>query len=98
MDEGGPSILDWYAPNLGTLAERMAWFAHDCNGYGLDLNFADTNVLLYTMLRDLAKYRVTKATTIQLAVSLSKGWYGTPKPNDWCYKNIGKVTTLFMKA
>lgn len=94
----GPSILDWYAPNLGTLEERMAWFAHDCNGYGLDLSFADTNVLLYAMLRDLAKYRVTKATTIQLAVSLSKGWYGIPKPNDWCYKNIGKVTTLFMKA
>lgn len=91
----GPSIVDWYTPNLGTLYERICWYVHDCNGYGLDLSFSDTNVLLYAMLRDLAGYRTTKATTIQLAVSLSKSWYGTPKKDDWCYKNIGKVSTIW---
>lgn len=91
----GPKIVDFYAPNLGTLEERLCWLAHDANGYGLDLNFADTNVLLYAMLKDLAKYRKAKATTIQLAVSLSKSWYGTPKKDDWCYMNIGKVSTLW---
>lgn len=91
----GPSIIDWYTPNLGTLAERLCWLTHDANGYGLELSFADTNVLLYAMLRDLAGYRTTKATTIQLAVSLSRSWYGSPKKSDWCYKNIGKVTTIW---
>jgi len=91
----GPAIVDWYTPNLGTLYERLCWFVHDCNGYGLDLSFADTNVLLYAMLRDLAGYRLAKANVVQLAVSLSKSWYGTPKKNDWCYKNIGKVSTIW---
>ena len=92
----GPAIVDFYTPNLGTLYERICWFVHDCNAYGLDLSFSDTNVLLYAMLRDLAKYRTTKATTIQFAVSTSKSWYGTPKKDDWCYNNIGKVSTLFV--
>lgn len=91
----GPAIVDFYTPNLGTLYERICWYVHDCNGYGLDLSFADTNVLLYAMLRDLANYRTPKATIIQLAVSLSKSWYGTPKKDDWCYKNIGKVSTTW---
>ena len=92
----GPAIVDFYTPNLGSLYERICWFVHDCNAYGLDLSFSDTNVLLYAMLRDLANYRTTKATTIQLAVSTSKSWYGTPKKDDWCYNNIGKVSTLFV--
>ena len=92
----GPAIVDFYTHNLGTLYERICWFVHDCNAYGLDLSFSDTNVLLYAMLRDLANYRTTKATTIQLAVSTSKSWYGTPKKDDWCYNNIGKVSTLFV--
>lgn len=91
----GPAIVDFYTPNLGTLYERICWYVHDCNGYGFDLSFADTNVLLYAMLRDLANYRTPKATIIQLAVSLSKSWYGTPKKGDWCYKNIGKVSTTW---
>lgn len=91
----GPAIVDWYTPNLGTLHERLCWLTHDANGYGLDLSFADTNVLLYAMLRDLADYRLAKANIIQLAVSLSKSWYGTPKKSDWCYKNIGKVSTIW---
>lgn len=92
----GPKIVDWYAPNLGTLEERLAWFVHDCNGYGRDLSFEDTNVLLFAMLRDLAGYRTSKANVIQLAVSLSRSWYGTPKPGDWCCANVNRVKTLWM--
>lgn len=92
----GPKIVDLYAPNLGSLEEKLCWFAHDCNGYGQDLSFSDTNILLYAMLRDLAKYRKTKASTIQLAVSVSKSWYGIPKPDDWCYRNRNLVSTLWI--
>lgn len=92
----GPKIIDWYAPNLGTLEERLCWFVHDCNGYGLDLSFEDTNILLYAMLRDLAKYRMAKANVIQLAVSLSSSWYGEPKDGDWCRCNLGKVSTVWI--
>ena len=92
----GPKIVDWYAPNLGTLEERLAWFVHDGNGYGLDLSFEDTNILLFAMLRDLAHYRVSKAKVIELAVSLSKSWYGEPKEGDWCRCNIGKVRTCWI--
>ena len=94
----GPRLVDWYVPNLGTLAERLSWLAHDCNGYGQGLSFEDTNLLLFVMLRDLAKYRTAKATAIQLAVSVSKSWYGTPSKDDWCYKNIGKVSTLWVPS
>ena len=92
----GPKIIDWYAPNLGSLEERLCWFVHDCNGYALDLSFEDTNILLYAMLRDLAGYRKAKANVIQLAVSLSSSWFGEPKENDWCSCNIGKVRTVWM--
>lgn len=94
----GPRIIDWYAPNLGTLEEKVCWFAHDCNGYGLDLSFEDTNVLLFAMTRDLAKYRTAKASVIQLAVSLSSSWYGEPKDGDWCKCNVGKVRTCWIPA
>lgn len=93
----GPRLVDWYVPNLGSLEERLCWFVHDCNGYGQDLSFKDTNVLLYAMLRDLPKYRTTKATTIQLSVSISDGWYGEPKPGDWCYSNRKLVSTIWME-
>ena len=92
----GPKIVDWYAPNLGTLEERICWLVHDCNGYGQDLSFEDTNLLLYVMLRDLAGYRNSKASLIQLAVSLSRSWYGEPKEGDWCRANVGKVRTVWM--
>ena len=91
----GPSIIDWYTPNLGTLYERLCWLTHDANGYGMELSFTDTNVLLFAMLRDLANYRTSKANVVQLAVSLSKSWYGTPDKSDWCYKNIDKVITIW---
>lgn len=91
----GPKIIDWYAPNLGTFEEKICWYAHDCNGYGLALSFEDTNILLNVMLRDMASYRKTKANVIELAVSISKSWYGKPKPGDWCCANIGKVKTTF---
>lgn len=89
----GPKIFDWYTPNLGTLEERLCWLVHDCNGYGLDLSFNDTNILLFAMLRDLCDYRKTKAAVIRYAVSLSDSWYGEPKKDEWCYKNVGKVST-----
>ena len=92
----GPKIVDWYAPNLGTLYEKLCWLTHDCNGYGQDLSFKDTNILLYAMLRDLADYRPTKCAVIQLAVSLSDSWYGEPKPSDWCYANRKLVSTLWI--
>ena len=93
----GPKIIDWYVPNLGSFEERLCWFVHDCNGYGLDLSFEDTNVLLFAMLRDLSKYRTAKANVIQFAVSLSKSWYGEPKDGDWCRCNLGKVTTVWIQ-
>lgn len=92
----GPKIVDWYAPNLGTLEERICWLVHDGNGYGQDLSFEDTNVLLFAMLRDMAGYRTSKAALIQLAVSLSRSWYGTPKPGDWCCANVNRVKTLWL--
>lgn len=92
----GPKIVDWYAPNLGNIYEKMCWLTHDCNGYGQDLSFNDTNVLLYAMLRDLADYRPTKCAVIQLAVSLSDSWYGEPAPSDWCYANRKLVSTLWI--
>lgn len=92
----GPKIVDWYAPNLGNLYEILCWLTHDCNGYGQDLSFKDTNVLLYAMLRDLADYRPTKCAVIQLAVSLSDSWYGEPKPSEWCYANRKLVSTLWI--
>lgn len=94
----GPKAADWYAPNLGTIEERLCWYVHDCNGYGLDLCFEDTNLLLYAMLRDLARYRVSKAGIIQLAVGLSRSWYGEPKPDDWCCANVGKVRTVWIPS
>lgn len=93
----GPKIIDWYAPNLGNLYEILCWLTHDCNGYGQDLSFKDTNILLYVMLRDLAEYRKTKCATIQLAVSLSDSWYGEPKKDDWCYANRHLVSTLWVE-
>ena len=92
----GPKIVDWYAPNLGNLYEKLCWLTHDCNGYGQDLSFKDTNILLYAMLRDLADYRPTKCAVIQLAVSLSDSWYGEPKPSEWCYANRKLVSTLWI--
>lgn len=92
----GPKIVDWYAPNLGNIYEILCWFVHDCNGYGQDLSFKDTNVLLYAMLRDIAEYRPTKCAVIQLAVSLSDSWYGEPEPSDWCYANRRLVSTLWI--
>lgn len=94
----GPKIVDWYAPNLGTLYEKLCWLTHDCNGYGQDLSFKDTNVLLYVMLRDLALYRPSKCAVIQLAVSLSDSWYGEPKQDEWCYANRSLVSTLWIPA
>lgn len=89
----GPAIVDWYVPNLGTLEEILCWLAHDCNGYGQDLSFKDTNILLYAMLRDLAKYKTAKCNLIQLAVSVSDSWYGDPPESDWCYANRNLVKT-----
>ena len=94
----GPPIIDWYAPNLGSLEERALWWMHDCLGYGESLDFWHTNRALRLGLRDQANYRPSKAWAIERAVSLSKSWYGTPEPDDWCYNNITKVSTLWIPA
>lgn len=93
----GPKIIDFYVPNLGSIGERVCWLVHDINGYGMDLTFNETNALLYAMLRYIG-YSRSKALTIRNAVSLSKSWYGTPKPDDWCYENLGKVSSLFIES
>lgn len=92
----GPRIIDWYAPNLGSLDERALWWMHDCLGYGQSLDFWHTNRALRLGLRDQVGYRPSKAWMIERAVSLSKSWYGTPDSNDWCACNIGKVSTLWL--
>ena len=94
----GPPIIDWYVPNLGSLEERALWWMHDCLGYGESLDFWHTNRALRLGLRDQAGYRATKAWAIERAVSISKSWYGTPEPDDWCYNNITKVSTLWIPA
>ena len=43
----GPSIVDWYVPNLGTILERLAWLTHDGTGYATCLDFKSNNHLLY---------------------------------------------------
>ena len=88
----GTPIVDFVAPNLGTRNERFSWLTHDVNGYDLDLSFSDTNWLLYAMLVQLCGYSKFKASLIRYAVSLSKSWFGRPKPKDWCYKNVNKVS------
>lgn len=87
----GSPLIDWYAPNLGSIEERLTWLVHDVNSYAKCLSFKDTNTLLFAMLRDLCHYLKTKAATIRYAVSLSKGWYGKPEPTDKYFVNYDKI-------
>lgn len=89
----GPSLIDWYAPNLGSLEERVAWHMHDCLGYGQSLTFKDTNLMIKYWLRDMCGYSKPKAEIIRLAVSLSDSWYGKPDPGDRWYYNLPLVMT-----
>ena len=91
----GSPLLDWYAPNLGSLYERIMWLIHDLLGYATCLDFKTTNKVLRYGLRDKCGYRASKAFVIEKAVSISKSWFGTPKENDWCYNNIGKFNVAF---
>lgn len=94
---GGPR-LDFYAPNLGSIEERVAWYMHDCLGYGGSLDFKSTNRILKLFLRDACHYRPSKAWLIETAVSLDKSWFGTPKSGDWCSINIGMVNTMWIPS
>ena len=89
----GSPLLDWYVPNLGSLDERELWRMHDALGYAQSLGFKETNLALKIVARDICGYRKTKAEAIRIAVSLSRSWYGRPKPTDWCYANLGLVET-----
>ena len=89
----GPRLVDWYAPNLGSLNERFGWHMHDALGYGQSLDFWHTNRALRLYLRDMCLYRPSKAWVIERAVSIDRKWYGEPKEGDWCRMNLGKVTT-----
>lgn len=89
----GPAIIDWFAPNLGSLTERLAFHMHDSLAYAQSLSFKDTNYALKFVLRDLCGYSKFKSETIRLAVSLSKDWYGFPVPQDRWFVNADKVDT-----
>ena len=91
----GSPLLDWYVPNLGSLDEREMWRMHDCLAYAQSLGFKETNLALKIVARDICGYRKTKAEAIRIAVSLSRSWYGRPKPTDWCYANLGLVDTTW---
>lgn len=91
----GPKIVDWFAPNLGSLDERLAWHMHDCLGYAQSLDFVQTNDALKFVLRDLAGYSKFNAELIRRAVSLSKSWYGVPALDDEWFCNKGKVRTKY---
>ena len=65
----GPKIVDWFAPNLGSLDERLTWHMHDCLGYAQSLDFVQTNYALKFVLRDLAGYSKFNAELIRRAVS-----------------------------
>ena len=91
----GSPFLDWYAPNLGSLYERIMWLVHDLLGYATCLDFKTTNKVLRYGLRDQCVYRASKAFMIEKAVSISKSWFGTPKETDWCYNNISKFNVSF---
>ena len=86
----GPRLIDWYAPNLGNIYERLAWFSHDVNGYASCLDFKSTNNLLKIWLRDMADYSKFKSWTIEKAVSIDKSWFGVPDENDKWRCNLGK--------
>lgn len=91
----GPKIVDWYAPNLGTVFERLAWLLHDGLGYATCLDFKSTNRFLSVWLRDEACYNRIKSSVIETAVSLSKSWYGYPDEKDTWYCNIGKFNLIW---
>ena len=91
----GPKCIDWFAPNLGSINERVAWHMHDSLAYYQSLDFAQTNYALKFVLRDIAGYSSFKAELVRIAVSLSKDWFGYPKPGEEWYCNAGKVSTRF---
>lgn len=91
----GSPLLDWYAPNLGSLYERIMWLVHDLLGYATCLDFKTTNKVLRYGLRDQCVYRASKAFIIEKSVSISDDWFGMPKETDWCYNNISKINVSF---
>ena len=94
----GPSLIDWYAPNLGTLEERLGWHMHDSLAYAQSLSFKDTNLMLKFWLRDICCYGKVKPEIIRFAVSISDSWYGTPKQGDRFYYNLPLVSTEWRRA
>lgn len=94
----GPSLIDWYAPNLGTLEERLGWHMHDSLAYAQSLSFKETNLMLKLWLRDICCYGKVKPEIIRMAVSISDSWYGTPKPGDRFYYNLPLVSTEWRGA
>jgi hypothetical protein len=91
----GSPLLDWFAPNLGSLDERHGWWMHDCLAYAQSLNFRSTNYALKYYLRDIVGYCKMRAELVRKAVSISKKWYGRPKPTEWSYANIVLVRTIW---
>lgn len=89
----GPSLVDWFVPNLGSFDERLGWWLHDALAYGQSLSFSNTNLFLKLWLRDMCGYGLVKRNIVHMAVSLTDDWYGWPTPDDTWYCNVGKVHT-----
>lgn len=83
----GGMFGDLFVPNLGTQLEIACWLIHDANGYGLYLDFTETNDMLYGMLVCAGRTR-SKAWMVRTAVSLDNKWYGIPNPESPEYRNI----------
>lgn len=83
----GGKIPDLFEPNLGTQADTIDWLIHDLNGYGLFLNFQDTNELL-RLMRIQSGSSAFSASAVKKSVSISKSWFGLPKPEDREYSNL----------
>ena len=66
----GPKLIDWYVPNLGSFEERLSWYLHDLLGYAQSLNFKDTNLMLFVLLRNLAKYRYELVNEVKYTLGI----------------------------
>lgn len=83
----GGKIPDLFEPNLGTQADTIDWLVHDLNGYGLLLSYNETNELL-RLMRIQSGSSSFCACAVKKSVSLSKSWFGLPKPGDIEYENL----------
>lgn len=87
----GGKIPDLFEPNIGSQKDLIDWLIHDANGYALFLNFVQTNEMLRQM-RIQSNSSEFWAGAVKKSVSLSKSWFGLPKPGDREYDNLKAFT------